>query len=57
MDKHILPKKKHINAKIRKAMIKSSKLRKDFAKDKSDASQSNICATLLGQVKKSISQN
>ena len=38
-------------------MIKSSKLRKDFAKDKSDASQSNICATLLRQVKKSISQN
>lgn len=37
--------------------MKSSKLRQGFAKDKSDVSQSNVCATLSGQVKKSISQN
>ena len=37
--------------------MKSSKLRKGFAKDKSDVSQSNACATFLGQVKKSVSQN
>lgn len=57
MDKHVPPKKKHINAKIRKAIMKSSKLRQGFAKDKSDVSQSNVCATLSRQVKKSISQN
>ena len=37
--------------------MKSSKLRQGFANDKSDVSQSNVCATLSRQVKKSISQN
>ena len=66
LDKHAPIKKKHLRAnhtnfvtkQLRKAVMKRSKLRNDFLKDRNDASQSayrkqrNLCVTLLRKAKK-----
>ena len=66
MDKHAPIKKKYLRAnhanfvtkQLRKAIMKRSKLRNDFLKDRNDASQSvyrkqrNLCVTLLRKAKK-----
>ena len=66
LDKHAPIKKKYLRAnhanfvtkQLRKAIMKRSKLRNDFLKDRNDASQSayrkqrNLCVTLLRKAKK-----
>ena len=71
LDKHAPIKKKHLRAnhtnfvtkQLRKAVMKRSKLRNDFLKDRNDASQSayrkqrNLCVTLLRKAKKQYFSN
>ena len=71
LDKHAPIKKKHLRAnhtnfvtkQLRKAVMKRSKLRNDFLKDRNDASQSacrkqrNLRVTLLRKVKKQYFSN
>ena len=68
LDKHAPIKKKYLRAnhanfvtkQLRKAIMKRSKLRNDFLKDRNDASQSayrkqcNLCVTLLQKAKKTV---
>ena len=67
-EKHALIKKKYLRAnhpdfvtkQLRKAIMKKSKLRNDFLKDRNDASQSayrkqrNLCVTLLWKAKETL---
>ena len=71
LDKHAPIKKKYLRAnhanfvtkQLRKAIMKRSKLRNDFLKDRNDASQSayrkqrNLCVTLLRKAKKQYFSN
>ena len=71
MDKHAPIKKKYLRAnnanfvtkQLRKAIMKRSKLRNDFLKDRNDASQSayrkqrNLCVTFLRKAKKQYFSN
>ena len=71
LDKHAPIKKKYLRAnhanfvtkQLRKAIMKRSKLRNDFLKDRNDASQSayrkqrNLCVTLLWKAKKQYFSN
>ena len=71
LDKHAPIKKKYLRAnhanfvtkQLRKAIMKRSKLRKDFLKDRNDASerayrkQLNLCVTLLRKAKKQYFSN
>ena len=71
LDKHVPVKKKYLRAnhanfvtkQLRKAIMKRSKLRNDFLKDRNDASQSayrkqrNLCVTLLRKAKKQYFSN